>query len=108
MDMASRDGGRALSPLRPLPPQGPSPTTKGRYPTSQKLCPCSLDNNFSPAPVFIIYFLSLSFRLMRLGKWTRQMGKEGEILCNTIVCITKLVLSARPGDFLELVQQRWG
>ena len=56
-------GGRALSPLRPLPPQGPSPTAKGRYPTSHKLCPCSLNNNFIPAPVFNIIIIFFNFYL---------------------------------------------
>lgn len=80
----------------------------GSPPTSHELCACSLANNFIPAPVFIIYFFSWCFTLMRLGKWMRQMGKEVEILCNTIICITKLVLSASPRDLLELVRQRWG
>lgn len=97
---------KAAAPPTPLPACPPSPSgtpaPAGSSPASRGLCPHSLGDN--PIPPRLHYlFLSLARRTLRLGKWTRQMGKEVEILCNTIVCITKLVLSASPRDLLELV-----
>lgn len=113
-DLAPTGRERALSPLRPLPlkplsqPATLPPAPQRAAPLPPMDCVLAPQATTPFLPVFIIYFHLLCFTLLRPGKWTRQMGKEAEILCNTIVCITKLVLSASPRDLLELVRQRWG
>lgn len=54
-----------------------------------------------PSPHYLLPPLGLQAQ-EAWRKDMRLMGKEVEILCNTLVCITKLVLSASPRDLLEL------
>lgn len=98
--------GRELSLFKATATQSPSFTLfPSSTPTGSSPPPMIAPLPIAPClPVFIIHFLLLCFTLMGLGKRTRQMGKEVEILCN----ITKLVLSASPRDLLELVRRRWG
>lgn len=101
-DLVSNSGRRALCFEAAAPSETLSQPLPLQHPTGNSLafrewCPCSLANNFISPSVFIIYFLLLCFTLMRPGKWTRQMGKEVEILCNRLY--HKTCLKCQPQGF---------
>ena len=105
LDLALIDGKTALSLLRdPWPLRDPH-----RIPQTLSLLPCrQLHQPSQPTPSSLFISSPCASHLQGWGNGGGRWGKKWKFCVIPLTVITKLVLSANPGDLPELVRQRQG